>query len=213
MSAPFPVEPAATGNAQTFDSTKPVKSKILMILAVSILGIGLCLAAIIFHVDSLPALTPALPGWSYDLADRTSGMPDGSEASIDSSAGMAIDGSHKRRSHGEILAELKQQQVMVTDTLSSHATFASGRKGTTGEWLVENVKSNQVIQQAELYLNNVCIARTAPLLPGQHVETVKLIREVPAGIQKVTAYLNYFNRDTHEFISRAGFNIKMTIGE
>jgi hypothetical protein len=115
------------------------------------------------------------------------------------------------KTHEEILADLEKQQVIVTDTLSSHAAFPSGKKGTAGEWMIENVKTNNVIQQGEIYLGDVCIARSAPLLPGQHVESITLIEDVPAGTREVIAYMNYFNCDTQAFISRAGFNIKMTV--
>lgn len=128
-------------------------------------------------------------------------------------AGQAEDGRAVGRTQEELLAELKKQQMMVTDTLSSNATFVSGKPGAEGNWIVENVPGNKVIQQAEIYMEDLCVARSAALSPGQHMKTIKLLREVPAGTHSVTAYLNYFSADTKKYIGKAGFNIKLTIAD
>jgi hypothetical protein len=187
-------------------STK--RSKKITAILISFMAIAsICLAIYAFCGGLFPsALTAPLARDKNNSTQTTAPA-----AVIDPAAGTAIDGSYQGKSHEEVLAELKKQQVVVTDTLSSHATFASGKKGTAGVWLVENTRKNSVIQQAELYLGNVCIARTAPLQPGQYAESVTLIEDVPAGTQEVIAYMNYFNRDTRAFISRAGFKIKMTV--
>jgi hypothetical protein len=68
--------------------------------------------------------------------------PDGQQILLDPTAGQAIDGRFVGRTHEELLDELKKRQIMVTDTLSSHAAFAVGRAGTDGEWMVENIPAN-----------------------------------------------------------------------
>ena len=132
---------------------------------------------------------------------------------LDPDTGEAIGGDYQGRTHEQILRDLQSQQLMVTATLSSHATFGSGRSGDLGSWMVENVKENDVIQQAEIYLGDRCIARSAAIRPGQHIQSIKLLEDIPAGTHDVTAYLNYFFIDTEAFISKAGFNIKLTVHE
>lgn len=130
---------------------------------------------------------------------------------LDPDTGEAIGGDYQGRTHEQILRDLESQQLMVTATLSSHAVFDSGRSGGLGSWMVENVKENDVIQQAEIYLGDRCIARSAAIRPGQHIQSIKLLEDIPAGTHDVTAYLNYFFVDTETFISKAGFNIKLTV--
>jgi hypothetical protein len=192
--------------ASNAGSTK-VPKKLPVILISFILITSVCLAIYAFFGGLFPAVLPAPLARDMIRSIQTTAPA----AVLDPTAGTAMNGSYQDKSHEEVLAELKKQQVVVTDTLSSHASFASGKKGTTGDWLVENTAKNSVIQQAELYLGNVCIARTALMQPGQYAESVTLIEDVPAGISEVTAYMNYFNRDTRAFISRAGFMIKMTV--
>ncbi len=140
----------------------------------------------------------------------TGSRPD--SVAIDPDAGEALEGAYVGKSREEILAELERRQLLVTDTLSSHASFPSGEAGTLGEWMVENIPDNEVIQQAEIRIGERCVARSAVLQPGQHVSQVRLLEDVPAGTHEAVAYLNYFTKDTQEYISKAGFDIHLTVG-
>lgn len=51
---------------------------------------------------------------------------------LDPDTGEAIGGDYQGRTHEQILRDLQSQQLMVTATLSSHATFGSGRSGDLG---------------------------------------------------------------------------------
>jgi len=61
--------------------------------------------------------------------------------------GVSIEGEAKKKDREEILAELEKQQIVVTDKLSSNITFQSGEVGTIGEWIVENLKENNVMRR------------------------------------------------------------------
>jgi len=139
----------------------------------------------------------------------TGSRPD--TVAIDPDAGEALEGSYEGKTREEILAELERRQLLVTDTLSSHASFPSGEAGTLGEWMVENISGNEVIQQAEIRIGERCVARSAVLQPGQHVSQVRLLEEVPAGTHEAIAYLNYYTTDTQDYISKAGFDIRLTV--
>ena len=123
----------------------------------------------------------------------------------------SIDGQAQARSREDILKELEKQQLIVTDKLSSHIAFPSGKVGTIGEWIIENPKENSIVQQAEVYLDDVLIVKSTPIYPNQHITGVSLLEEVKTGEYEVIAYLNYYDLDTKEFISKAGYKIRLTI--
>ena len=123
----------------------------------------------------------------------------------------SIDGEAQIKTKEDILEELKEQQLIVTDKLSSNITFESGEVGTIGEWVVENLKENDVIQQAEVYWNDVLIAKTTPIYPNQHITGVSLLESINPGEYEATAYLNYYDTEKKEFLSKAGYAIHLTV--
>ena len=125
--------------------------------------------------------------------------------------GSSAEGEAQKRAREEIMNELEKQQLIVTDKLSSNITFTSGDIGTIGAWVVENPKENTVIQQAEVYLEELLIAKSTPIYPNQHIMGIELLSPIDAGEYEVTAYLNYYDIDTKEFISKAGYKIHLTV--
>lgn len=125
--------------------------------------------------------------------------------------GSSIDGEVQTKEREDIMKELEKQQLVVTDKLSSNITFPSGDIGTVGEWIVENPQENDVIQQAEVYFGDVLIAKSTPIYPNQHITGVSLLEEIESGEYDVTAYLNYYDLNTKEFVSKAGYKIHLTV--
>lgn len=125
--------------------------------------------------------------------------------------GSSVDGEAQKREREDIMNELEKQQLVVTDKLRSNITFTDSEVGTVGAWVVENPKENSIIQQAEVYLDETLIAKSTPIYPNQHITGVELLEEVDAGEYEVTAYLNYYDVDTKEFISKAGYKIHLTV--
>lgn len=125
--------------------------------------------------------------------------------------GVAADGSIENKTPDEIRSDLQKAQINVTDKLGSHILFPEGKAGTKGAWMVENLESNNVIMQCEVYLNDRLIAKSVPIKPKQHIETIELSDDVKAGEYDAIAYVNYFKLNTNEYISKAGFNIQLTI--
>ncbi len=123
----------------------------------------------------------------------------------------SAEGEAETASREEVLKELEKQQLVVTDKLSSNITFMSGETGTVGEWIVENPEENTVIQQAEVYLEDILIVKSTPIYPNQHITGVSLLTDLEAGEYEVTAYLNYYDIETKEFISKAGYRIHLTV--
>lgn len=125
--------------------------------------------------------------------------------------GNAIDGSIRNKTPDEILSDLQKAQINVTDKLSSYIIFPEGKAGTKGTWLVENLESNNVIMQCEVYLDDILIAKSAPIKPNQHIETITLAENVRTGEYNAITYVNYYKIDTNEYISKAGFKIKLSV--
>ena len=125
--------------------------------------------------------------------------------------GSSIEGEAQAKKREDIMDELEKQQLVVTDKLSSNITFASGEIGTVGEWVAENPEENNIIQQAEVYLEGVLIAKSTPIYPNQHITGVSLLENVEPGEYDVTAYLNYYDTGTKVFLSKAGYTIHLTI--
>jgi hypothetical protein len=125
--------------------------------------------------------------------------------------GGSPEGEAEQTDRDALLAELEKQQLVVTDKLSSNITFESGEAGTIGEWVVENPADNTVIMQAEVYLDDVLIAKSTPIYPDQHITGIELLKEVESGDYEVTAYLDYYDLETKEFISKAGYKIHLTV--
>lgn len=125
--------------------------------------------------------------------------------------GSSITGEAENASREDILEALEKQQLVVTDKLSSNISFDSGSAGTIGEWVVENPEENKIIQQAEVYLEDTLIAKSTPIYPNQHIMGVSLLTDVESGEYEVTAYLNYYDIETKEFISKAGYKIHLTV--
>jgi len=125
--------------------------------------------------------------------------------------GSSIEGEAQAKEREEILKELEKQQLVVTDKLSSNIEFSSGDIGSVGEWIVENPVENTIIQQAEVFLDDVLIAKSTPIYPNQHITAVRLLEDVQSGEYDVTAYINYYDIETKEFISKAGYKIHLAV--
>ncbi len=162
---------------------------------------------LLLAMTALLAVNHRLDQVGYDPVGTT--IP--SSIRIDPGAGEAVDGGYAGRTHEEILDDLQKRQVLVTDRVSSHASFPLGAVGSLGEWVVENAAGNTVIQQAEIYLEGTCVARSAAIRPGQHVDRIRLLEAVPPGTHNAVVCLNYFTEDTQSYISQAGFTIKVTV--
>ncbi len=104
-----------------------------------------------------------------------------------------------------------QKQEMVKDSLALSVSFASGSNGSVGTWQMANIKSNNVIMQAKIYIKGSPVATSPALRPGQSVKNIALQKEIEPGTYDATAYINYFNLTTQDYISSAGYHISVTV--
>ena len=125
--------------------------------------------------------------------------------------GKATPGEYISKSSSEILSELQKAQVNVTDKVSSFVSFNYGAKGSSGSWTVENLASNNVIMQCEIFVSNNLYAKSVPIYPNEHIESITLLNDLKSGIYDAVAYINYYKLDTKEYISKAGYKIKLIV--
>lgn len=140
----------------------------------------------------------------------SSSVPASSAPSLDDT-GSAKPGSSNTPSRQEILSRLQKQEVTVTDKVSAQASFPNGSKGGTGTWEVENPSSNTIIMQCEIVLNGKTIAKSAPIYPGQHIDSLTLSRQVAPGNYSVTATIRYYNKHTKAYLGMADYKIRLSI--
>lgn len=179
-----------------------------IIAVVCILAAAACLVVAGSYISSQRSHTPSKPpASSASSQPGSSSQPD----KLSDSGGSAIDGAYQGKSQAETLSELKKEQVLVTDSLSSSINFASGQKGTSGSWMMENASKNNVIMQAEIVLDGQVIATSAPVRPGQHIENITLDRNISTGTGKAIAYISYYDLQSQEYAGKAGYQISVVV--
>lgn len=185
---------------KSYQGKNPKKKKTLVLLLLFLL---FCMAG--FGIYALI---------TFDSNTKTNSSSDvsstGESKQLDEN-GNAVNGAVQSKTPEEILEDLKKAQINVTDKLSSHILFPNGKSGTEGSWSVENVETNNVIIQCEVFLDDKMIAKSVPIKPNQHIDTISLLENVKAGQYDVIAYVNYYKLDTSEYISKAGFKITLTV--
>jgi hypothetical protein len=147
------------------------------------------------------------PGPSPSSSESSNTSP---SSSLDDS-GSALPGSSSSPSRQEILSQLQKQQVTVTDKVSSQISFPGGSTGSTGIWEVENQPSNSVIMQCEIVLNGKTVAKSVPIYPGQHIDSITLSQPVTPGNYNVTATIKYYNKTTKAYLGMADYGIHMSV--
>jgi hypothetical protein len=125
--------------------------------------------------------------------------------------GSALSGGSSTPSRQDILSQLQKQQVTVTDQVSAQVSFPSGSTGSTGAWTVENPPSNNVIMQCEIIRNGKSVAKSVPIYPGQHIDSITLSQPVTPGNYNVTATIRYYNKTTKAYLGMADYGIHMSV--
>lgn len=126
--------------------------------------------------------------------------------------GSAISGAYHGKSSAELLKELKKEQINVTDKFSSQIMFQSGKRGSTGSWVVENSDANKVTEQCSVILKGQTVAVSAPIKAGQHIENITLNAPVNSGTYNVTVSVNYYDPASSSHLGQADYqNVRMAV--
>lgn len=149
------------------------------------------------------------------MGGSNGGNPSRSSQSAPSSSldgnGSALSGSPTRKSREEILSELRQKEVVVTDRMSAEISFPNGKEGTVGTWTMENPASNKVVEQCTVELKGKTIAETVPINPGQHIESVTLSQPVASGTYDATAIIRYYSTDSKALLGQADYRLTLSV--
>ncbi len=186
-------------NTNPSKSRKKQRTVLVLLLIILALLIG-CLA----FVSTMGRLDGGTTGGSASQGTPVPALSDN---------GQSLQGEASPKSDEEILEELKKQQVFVTDSISSSAVFQSGSKGSKGNFTVENLKGNNVIEQVEIYLTggDQLIGKTTPIYPDEHVETIELLESLDKGDHEALAYINYYNPDTKALLGKTAYKITVQV--
>lgn len=102
--------------------------------------------------------------------------------------------------------------------VSSAIIAKSGAAGTEATWYFEDPKtdkqgnSNNVIEQAEVYVSGQLVAESPALKPGDHITLIKLLKTVPAGVTTTKTVVNLYSNDTKkDFLISSVWPVKMDI--
>ncbi len=193
-----------TQNSKGTGSSKNRKrSKIILVLLLIIL------AAIIGGLIYFFAMSGSMPANASG-----SGSTASAQTPTLSDNGQSLQGENGGKTDQDTLEKLKEQQVYVTDSIASCITFESGNTGSTGAWNVENLKSNNVIEQVEVYLsdNDSLICKTTPIFPNQHIESINLLQDLDKGNHEALAYINYYNTETKAYLGKTAYKINVQVG-
>lgn len=106
---------------------------------------------------------------------------------------------------------LQKDQLMITDTVNSSATFVNGKAGTGGSWYFANKNTNKVIMQAQIFVNNKPVATSVELRPGQESKSIALQCDIEKGQYTAMAYINYYDLHTQNYISKAAYKISLIV--
>lgn len=126
--------------------------------------------------------------------------------------GTAMSGVYHPKSNTELLKELKDKQLSVTDRISAQITFQDGKQDSKGSWIVENPSSNKVTEQCSVVLDEKVIAISSPIKPGEHIEDITLLSPVSSGTYSVTVIVKYFDLKTSACLGQANYrNVKLAV--
>lgn len=185
------------------DSSKVKRGKKKRALAILLIALILLLIGITF------SFCHAAAGGSNGGNPSPSNQPSPSSSLDDN--GSALPGGPAQKSRQEILSELRQKEVVVTDQVSAQISFSSGEKGTAGAWTVENPASNKVVEQCSVELDGKTIAESVPIDPGRHIESITLAQPVPPGTYAVTAVIRYYSAESKAPLGQADYRLTLTV--
>lgn len=133
--------------------------------------------------------------------------------SLDKSTGSGIDGAPASKNQNETLESLKKKEIYVDDWPVFSASFPNGSADSKGSVKLVNLSDNNVIMQANIYLDGKLIATTPALKPGQYSETAVLKANIPAGTYKAETHVCYYKTDgTDNFLGMSTSGTTLTIG-
>jgi len=136
-------------------------------------------------------------------------------------AGNLFPGSGKDANDGHLSnmtpEQIKEQMQRVADAsqfsfkINAQPTFANGSaKGNLG---IENPNYNVYPMTVQIFLDkdNEKVYDSGGLLPNQHIDNAKLLKNLKAGTYQATAVLNAYDPDTKQWQGKAHAQLKIIV--
>ena len=118
----------------------------------------------------------------------------------------AAQGQFEGKSKEEIQAALNEEVAkgMMNISIAASITFADG--SSEGEARIENIAANPMDQKVVITLKD-----SAAIAPDQHIQTIKLTKDLDPGQYAAVATFTGYDRETHKQTGQAAAEIVLNV--
>ena len=122
----------------------------------------------------------------------------------------AAQGQFEGKSKEEIQAALNEEVAkgMMNISIAASITFADG--SSEGEARIENIAANPMDQKVVITLKD-SVYESAAIAPDQHIQTIKLTKDLDPGQYAAVATFTGYDRETHKQTGQAAAEIVLNV--
>lgn len=125
----------------------------------------------------------------------------------------AAQGQFEGKSKEEIQAALNEEVAkgMMNISIAASITFADG--SSEGEARIENIAANPMDQKVVITLKDSgeTVYESAAIAPDQHIQTIKLTKDLDPGEYAAVATFTGYDRETHKQTGQAAAEIVLNV--
>lgn len=125
----------------------------------------------------------------------------------------AAQGQFEGKSKEEIQAALNEEVAkgMMNISIAASITFPDG--ASEGEARIENIAANPMDQKVVITLKDTgeTVYESAAIAPDQHIQTIKLTKDLDPGEYAAIATFTGYNRETHKQTGQAAAEITLVV--
>ena len=125
----------------------------------------------------------------------------------------AAQGQCEGRSKEEVQGALKEEVAkgMMNISIAASITFADG--SSEGEARIENIAANPMDQKVVITLKDSgeTVYESAAIAPDQHIQTIKLTKDLDPGQYAAVATFTGYDRETHKQTGQAAAEIVLNV--
>ena len=125
----------------------------------------------------------------------------------------AAQGQFEGKSKEEIQAALNEEVAkgMMNISIAASITFADG--SSEGEARIENIAANPMDQKVVITLKDSgeTVYESAAIAPDQHIQTIKLTKDLDPGQYAAVATFTGYDRETHKQTGQAAAEIVLNV--
>lgn len=122
-------------------------------------------------------------------------------------------GQFEGKSKEEIQAALDEEvkKGMMNISIAASITFADG--ASEGEARIENIAANPVDQKVVITLKDTgeTVYESGAIAPDQHIQTIKLMKDLDPGEYAAVAMFTGYDRETHKQTGQAAAEIVLNV--